>query len=42
MIAFLKALASFIYKGTIALAIGLFSILVIIQVLAALQWAGKI
>lgn len=42
MINFIKALASFIYKGTIALAIVLFSLLVIIQVLAALQWAGKI
>jgi len=42
MIEFIKALVSFIYKGTIALALGLFTILVIIQVLAALQWAGKI
>lgn len=42
VINFIKSLASFIYKGTIALALGLFFILVTIQVLAALQWVGKI
>jgi Na+/pantothenate symporter len=42
MIEFIKALASFICGGAIALALGLFFILVTIQVLAVLQWVGKI
>jgi hypothetical protein len=38
MLAFLKALAKFIYYGTISLALFLFSILVLIQVAALWQW----